>query len=41
MIVPIWSGVSEFVEESYSIPLHVNELEPAFVGESWAIGGTQ
>lgn len=38
-VVPIWSGVSEFVREDYAIPLHVDKLEPAFPGETWALGG--
>ena len=38
-IVPLWSGITEFVSADYSLPLDVNVLEPAFAGEAWAIGG--
>ena len=30
VIVPLWSGLTEFVKPEYSLPINVTELEPAF-----------
>ena len=40
-IVPIWSGLSEFVKAEYSLGIAVTETEPAFPGEPWFIGGKE
>lgn len=39
VIVPYWSGLTDFVSPDYALTIPVTEWVPAFAKEDWALGG--